>query len=108
VRYLVRTPFFWKYQPAATAADRAARLLGQSLEIPAVGEEDRPLQGGQRDRMPTLDAPLLEPLDVVSVAADGGGLGALGREISEERLINFAERTSAGLPNRQPPSLSVP
>ena len=30
VRYLVRTPFFWKYQPAATATDRAARLLGQS------------------------------------------------------------------------------
>ena len=92
-------PFFWKYQPAATATDRAARLLGKSLEKPAVGDEDRPLQGGQRDRMPALDEPLLEPLDVVSVAADVGRLGALGREISEERLINFAERrrTMCGL-----------
>ncbi|MEZ0334499.1 MAG: hypothetical protein ACAI18_10850 [Gemmatimonadales bacterium] len=40
MRYLVRTPFSWKYQPAAAAVDRAARLLGQSLEIPAVGEKN--------------------------------------------------------------------
>ena len=97
------------HRTAATAAMGTARLLGERLEVLAVGEQGRPLEGRKGDWPARLDQPALEPDDVVAVAIDRPWLRALEGEVVKERLVHFFERRRGicGLVHVEAPSASA-
>lgn len=85
-----RFGFKVRFEAPATPPDRSAGLLGESLKVMTIGEQDGPFERGQDGRATGIGQPGLEAHDVVPVALDRGCFRAVHQQVVEERLVDFA------------------